>query len=181
MSPPPPDPDLRRKLLRIEALLAGATTDGEREAAARARERVLRRLNQRPPPPPPAEGFTELPWAAPGASLPSREVLARVLAEWRAGERDADSVTRWAARVIDELVLPDLPPEHPDAARVEVLLVLAALHPGPRRLGSRGRNPLRPGDLRPIRAFLRDQRRDWRAAWGAWFAHLEARERGPGR
>lgn len=166
MSSPDEAQALRRKLRRIEALLAGATTAGEREAAARARERVLQRMPPGESPlPPPGDGFTELPWAAPGARLPDRAVLLRVLAEWRAGARDAASVTLWAARVVDEQVLPDLPPEHPDAPLVEVLLVLAALR----------RPSLRPADLKAIRAFLREHPQGWQAAWAAWFAHLAVR------
>ncbi len=38
--------DLIRKLQSIEALFAGATTDGERTAAGRARERILARLKE---------------------------------------------------------------------------------------------------------------------------------------
>jgi hypothetical protein len=45
--------DLVRKLLSIEALFAGATTDGERAAAGLAKDRILARLKeyeQRDPP-----------------------------------------------------------------------------------------------------------------------------------
>lgn len=38
--------DLVRKLILIEALHAGATTDGERQAAEHARERIVERLRQ---------------------------------------------------------------------------------------------------------------------------------------
>lgn len=38
--------DLLRKLQSIEALFSGATTEGEREAADKARERILERLGE---------------------------------------------------------------------------------------------------------------------------------------
>ncbi len=46
---------LREKLARIEALFAGAATDGERIAAAGARERVLERLKAAEAASPPVE------------------------------------------------------------------------------------------------------------------------------
>ena len=41
--------DLLRKLVAIDALLTGATSDGEAAAARAARERIAARLNQLPP------------------------------------------------------------------------------------------------------------------------------------
>ncbi len=46
---------LRRKLASIEALWTGATTDGERDAAAAARERIRARLAAVEPADPPIE------------------------------------------------------------------------------------------------------------------------------
>lgn len=53
--------DLIAKLLRIEALHAGATTPGERAAAANARERILERLRQVEREDPPIEMQFSLP------------------------------------------------------------------------------------------------------------------------
>jgi hypothetical protein len=47
--------DLIEKLLRIEALHAGATTTGERDAAANARQRILDRLHRTAGEDPPIE------------------------------------------------------------------------------------------------------------------------------
>ncbi|MCP3958693.1 MAG: hypothetical protein GY719_12640 [bacterium] len=47
--------DLLRKLQRIEALFAGATTPGEREAADQARQRMLARLEKTAAQDPPVE------------------------------------------------------------------------------------------------------------------------------
>jgi hypothetical protein len=57
--------DLIDKLLRIEALHAGATTSGEREAAANARQRILERLRQTAEADPPVEMRFRLhdPWS----------------------------------------------------------------------------------------------------------------------
>lgn len=40
------DAEIREKLRKIEALFAGATTPGERQAAEAARERILERLKR---------------------------------------------------------------------------------------------------------------------------------------
>lgn len=53
--------DLIAKLLRIESLHAGATTPGERAAAANARERILERLRQVEREDPPIEMQFSLP------------------------------------------------------------------------------------------------------------------------
>ena len=57
--------DLIDKLLRIEALHAGATTTGEREAAANARQRILERLRRTAEEDPPVEMRFRLhdPWS----------------------------------------------------------------------------------------------------------------------
>ncbi len=151
---------LRARLDRVEALYRGATTAGEREAARRAGERLLARIEalraddpiarfcrahlaalgvppSRPPPPTP---------------LPSRRAISAVLGRWEAGEWSRDRLRRWAARLVDRVTLP-ADPEHPGACRAEVLLQLAALH----------LVKLRPGDAPRIRRFLED------GDWGAWF------------
>ncbi len=49
------EPRLVEKLARIEALFAGATTEGERDAAAAARQRILDRLRAAAAADPPSE------------------------------------------------------------------------------------------------------------------------------
>lgn len=61
MSAPEEERRLLEKLRRIEALYAGATTDGERAAAAWARERVRERLDALGPPEPVEEHRVSLP------------------------------------------------------------------------------------------------------------------------
>jgi hypothetical protein len=46
---------LIEKLLKIEALFAGAATEGERNSADRARQRILKRLQELLPKDPPVE------------------------------------------------------------------------------------------------------------------------------
>lgn len=151
---------LRERLERVEALHERATTPGEKEAARKAGERLLKRLEKvraddpigrfcrahlaalgvaprRPPPPPP---------------LPSGRAVLNVLARWECGDWSRHRVHRWASRVVDRVTLPD----HPDdtrACRSEVLLQLAALH----------HVDLRDTDVPGIRRFLRT------GNWSAWF------------
>lgn len=54
---------LKAKLLAIEALIAGATTPGEREAAGRARERIAARLAELRNDPQVEWQFTLTPWS----------------------------------------------------------------------------------------------------------------------
>lgn len=176
--------DLHRKLLAVEALHDGATTEGERLAAAQARERLLQRLAARGLlrragvhhafeqaarlAPEDAEVLVE----ASEAELPSTEDLLLVLAAWRLGLRSRREVCAWASGLCDRLLLPVVPVDDPRAARVEVLLQLAAM----RRL------PLRAAHIPAIEAFL--QAEPGPAAWQAWFhllgeAATAARSRGP--
>ncbi|MEZ4234779.1 MAG: hypothetical protein R3F59_01160 [Myxococcota bacterium] len=152
---------LRARLQRVEALHDGATTPGEREAAHRARHRLLERLAEvrandpvarfcaehvaalavAPEPPPPPE------------RLPDARTLLGLLARWEAGELDGWRLCAWAERVVDRVDLPDDPLE-PGATVAEVLLQLSALR----------HVDLQPGDVPRIRRFLRD------GDWNAWFA-----------
>ncbi|MEQ1569092.1 MAG: hypothetical protein ABMA64_25875 [Myxococcota bacterium] len=152
------------RLERVERLHRGATTSGEREAAAAARERLLQHLAQvraddpiarfcaehvaelavPPEPPPPPE------------HLPDTAAVLAILARWEAGELPSAKVRAWAARLVDRVVLP-ADPNAEDTPLAEVLLQLAAL-PHVR---------LVPSDVPHVRRFLRD--RDW----SAWFALIE--------
>lgn len=154
---------LRARLQRVEALHRGATTLGEREAAARARQRLLARIDdlrandpiarfcaehlselgvESPPPPPPDPGVGE------------RELL-DALALWELGDWTADRLHEWACAAVDRATLA-LDPDAADAAVGEVLLQLAALH----------HVELRPTDVPRIRRFVRER------VWADWFALL---------
>lgn len=165
---------LRRKLLAIEALHEGATTEGERVAAAQARERVVARLLRlglvrrasvhavfRH-----AAGLGDLddspdPLVEEAqAELPTSEDLLMVLAAWRMELRTRHEVGEWAAHLCDRLLLPSVDVHDPRAARVEVLLQLAAMV----------RQPLVTDDIPVIEAFLRAE--PGQQAWADWFAWL---------
>lgn len=160
---------LRQRLARVEALERGATTPGEREAAARARERLLARI-ARVRMDDPVARFVAAHIAAmgvrpakppPPVQLPTDRELLRVLVRWEQGEWSRRKVRAWAERIVDRVVLPT-DPDHEGAAVSEVLLQLAMMH----------RVALSPADVPRIRRFLRD--RDW----SAWFALVaEAAER----
>ncbi|RME23888.1 MAG: hypothetical protein D6798_12555 [Deltaproteobacteria bacterium] len=166
------EPTLRRKLRAIEALHDGATTEGERRAAAEARARLVRRLVR-------VSGARRLHVHAcfraaaamgeasppvlddsPGAELPTVAELLAVLAAWRLELRSAREVERWASRLCDRLLLPSVDVHDPRAARVEVLLQLAAMR----------RQPLWPADIDEIERFLRAEPGE--AAWRVWFTWL---------
>ena len=151
---------LRKKIARVEALHRGATTPGEREAAARAKARLVDRLGHvrqsdpiaqfcaehiidlgvAPEPPPPPE------------QMPTEEEIAAVLLFWEEGDWDEEEVCAWAGRLVDRVFLP-ADADEADAPLAEVLLQLSDLE----------HVRLMPSDIPRIRRFLR--RRDW----GAWF------------
>ncbi|NOY25523.1 MAG: hypothetical protein GXP62_06580 [Oligoflexia bacterium] len=174
---------LRRKLQAIKALHDGATTAGERAAAAQARDRVFLRLLKlglvrrasvhavfRHAA---GLGGTHLgagqssdeldPLIDPiEVSLPSCEDLLLVLAAWRMGLRSRADVRAWAARLCDQLLLPSVDIHDPRAARVEVLLQLAAMES----------QPLDPVDAPAIERFLRAEPGE--TAWAEWFSWLSS-------
>lgn len=164
---------LRQRLARVEALERGATTPGEREAAARARERLVARIVQIRANDPVAR-FVAAHVASlgvrparpePPAQLPTEVQLIAALRRWHAGDWGRRELRAWAERIVDRVVLPT-DPEDEGAAVAEVLLQLAMLH----------RVALQPRDIGAIQAFLED--RDWRA----WFALVAdaAERRRPG-
>ncbi|MBX2800110.1 MAG: hypothetical protein KTR31_20700 [Myxococcales bacterium] len=150
---------LRKRLARVVALERGATTPGERQAAARARERLMARiahvrasdpvarfvaahvaaLGVRPPKP------------EPPATLPTEQEVVAALLRWKAGDWTDDDLQSWAETIVDRVVLP-AEAHHDGACIAEVLLQLAMLH----------RVALDPRDVSAIRRFLRT--RDW-AGW----------------
>lgn len=152
---------IEERLARVEALHRGATTPGEREAAARARDRLLNHLAAvrgddeiarfcaehvaelavAPAPPPPPE------------PIPDLYAVLAVLARWEAGDWSASDVREWAEEIVDRVEFPDDPVLVPIA---EVTMQLAGLP----RVG------LRPRHIPGIRRFLRD------GDLGAWFVLL---------
>ena len=153
------EPTLRRKLRAVEALHQGAQTEGERLAAAKAGQRLVRRLEETRKARAQAtaalfeqddEPLEPDPLTEETAELPPTEDLLGALAGWRMGLRTAGEVGAWAARLCDQLLLPS----------VEVLLQLAAMR----------RQPLLPQDIPAIEAFL--QAPPGPAAWAAWFQFL---------
>lgn len=167
----PTESVLRQRLERVQALHDGATTPGERRAAERARDRLIRRLEAVRDADPVARfvrdhvaayGVARAP-EPPSVDLPSTREVLSVLARWEAGEIDDEAIGRWAADLVGAVDLPS----HPDAlgaARAEVLLQLAMLD----------RVPLRRWHVTRIRRFLRS--RDW----ADWFQLLVAVSSGRG-
>lgn len=154
---------LLERLERVERLHRGATTPGEAEAARQAAERLKRRIGELgepvarfcrehvaslgvPAPPPP-----------PAARMPGPTTFTRVLWRWEHGEWTRENVRRWAARVVDRVVLP-ADPTDPAAWRAEVALQLASMH----------RVSLGVRDIPAIRAFLDS------GDWAGWFTHVAA-------
>lgn len=154
---------LRARLARVEALHRGATTTGEREAAAKARQRLLARLEEVRANDPVArfcaEHLSELAEAPlpppPPERVPEESELLVALARWESGDWTPERLHAWACDLVDQVTFPDDPRE-PGACVGEVLLQLAALH----------RVPLGPDDVPRIRRFVRE--RDW----DGWFALL---------
>lgn len=152
---------IQERLARVEAVHRGATTPGERHAAARARERLLQHLAKMrdddeiarfcaehvaelgvaPAPPPPP------------APVPDTHTVLGVLARWEAGDWTMEQVRAWAEEVVDRVEFADDLVLLPVA---EVAMQLAGLP----RVG------LRPRHVPGIRRFLRDHDLQ------AWFALL---------
>jgi hypothetical protein len=98
---------LIEKLRLIEALFSGATTEGEREAAARARERILERLKQFEKEDPPVEyRFTM-------GDMWSRKVFVALLRRYGirpyrySGQRHTTVMARVSKRFVDETLWPE--------------------------------------------------------------------------
>ena len=147
----------------MQALHDGATTPGERAAAAQALQRLARRLEALRADDPVARfvaghvRMLSVPRAPepPAAELPDARAMASMLASWEEGAVSDRRVQRWAERLVAAVDLPSHP-EHEGACRAEVLLQLAMLD----------RVPLTRADVPAIRRFLRT--RDW----SAWFERL---------
>ena len=150
-------------MMRVKALHDGATTPGERAAAARALERLQERLSSVRARDPVAAfvrdhvgrlGIDRAP-EPPSVPLPTVRELGLALLRWEQGDWTTAEVSTWACGLVGAVDLPS----HPDAVgavRAEVLLQLAMMH----------RVALRPTHVPEIRRFLRT--RDW----SGWFALL---------
>ncbi len=105
--PTPDESRLMEKLARIEALFAGASTDGERVAAGEARERIRRRLADAVVQDPPIEvKFTFL-------DLWSRKLFVALLRRYElkpyrySGQRHTTLMARVPRRFVDATLWPE--------------------------------------------------------------------------
>ena len=161
--------DLITKLAAVEALEGDGSTEGERRAAARARERLEDRLAaERPVPRAFAEELeaghhlrepVEAPEESVAPELPDRTELRLRLAACLEGWLDAGDLSRWAARWVDAAVLPDLPHSDPGSVAPEVLLVLASGVPSSSLCGA-------------MVEFLDADADDTGAGWSRWLEDL---------
>jgi hypothetical protein len=163
---------LLRRIRRVEALHAGATTEGERTAAARARARLVERLGGDVPsgriepgeeirfdplaPPPGAHLDTRL-------QMPTARTLVSKVQEWAKGDLSGSELQAWAWRFIDGMLLPDLPASDIDSIRVEVILQLSSLED----------QPLWIDDAPALLEFLRTPKRSVEKGWADWFRYVE--------
>ena len=160
---------LLRKLRLVGALHDGATTDGERAAAAKAMRRVAKKLVEAR-----ARDTMRLGAKVHVASLgvepetveeervelpDDRELVIR-LGWWRDGHWHRAELNAWAAHIVDRVVLP-ADPHAPGARCGEVLLQL--LDPAVQ---------LYPADVHAMQEFVHI------GDWAAWFELLEWRMAG---
>jgi len=162
--------ELITTLAAVEALEGRGATAGERDAARLARERLERRLEASAAPPPTslaeeleARGHLRPPSAAAVVEereirLPGRTALARRVASVLDGG-DAGSLRRWAARLVDRVVLPDLPADDPGSVVPEVIVSFAGAEPSERHLEAALR-------------FLAAAPEDTARAWAEWLGAL---------
>ncbi len=157
---------LRRRLAHVRALAAGGATTGEKTAARAAAARLEARLRgTRHPGLPPARLDPAL---MPGteATVPTAAALRSAITSWLEGASTPESVAADARRLVDRVVLPDLPPSDPVSIRVETVMLLTTLPAG----------PIQTADGPALLRFLDGITGDCEAAWRAWFAHLEGTE-----
>lgn len=155
-----------RRLERAEALRDRATTDGERQAAAAACDRLQRRLHQQLEADPIRQHVRAefealmaddaLPRRS--AMRPWRDQLLKQLARWEEGTLGDLELRRWALRVVDRNVLPS-DPNQLESFWADVVL----------QLGSDRRGVVRPHHVPKLRRFLRHQ---GPPPWEAWFGWL---------
>jgi len=163
--------DLICKLAAVEAVEGRGATAGEREAARQARLRLEERLASDPQLP---TAFAEemahgahlqpAPSTQPPAgrrrTLPASEELAARLQTVQGCPQSSVVLSRWAARLVDGVVFPQLPPDDPASVVPEVLLVLAAGPPS---------TPMVDSMIRFLQALPEASCEAWRH----WFNDLE--------
>ncbi len=136
--------ELITKLAAVETLEGAPGSEGERQAAAFARRRLEARLEELAAAVPPSCFAEEMvlghhvrPWTSMGSDaevrVPTRAEAALKIDAWRRGDASFADVSRWAAAIVDAVVLPNLPADDPASVVPEVLLVLAA-SPADRRV-----------------------------------------------
>lgn len=162
--------ELITKLAAVEALEGAPGSEGERQAAIRARIRLEARLEELEVAAGPGCFAEEMllghhlqPEASTGSEaevrVPSRAEAARRIDAWRRGEATFDEVAGWAAAIVDGVVLPCPPAEDPASVVPEVLLVLAGAH-SDRRLAE------------PALRFLAAPPEETGQAWRTWLEAL---------
>ena len=156
-------PRIVRRLRQVIALRDRAATEGEREAADRARLRLLERLGRMPEVDPGHSrvvvgGMGPLPESHPEVSFPEEAELREILLAWERGAVDRRQLARWAGWLVDKLVLPEVPPDDPAALQTEIILQLAI----------RRRCPIRVEDVPAILGFLEMAPREGLLAWLEW-------------
>ncbi len=160
---------LQRRLRAVEALIEGATTEGERQAAEKARARLVARLDA-------DEDARKVVgpwgWQPPDEALvdvPCGERIRGWLLSWAAGDITTVELQKLAAFYVDKVVLPLYDPSDARSTPIELLLQL-----------SMKRQPLTPDDVPDLLHFL-DAPEGAEAAWAAWFVFLEDRFGAPRR
>jgi hypothetical protein len=166
---------LLRRLRSTEMMVRGATTEGERVAAERARDRLVKRLIALRAADPVVLGVAAEfaahrarasaqvdPIFVSMAEIPSVEEIFLVLRRWERGEHQALWVQDWAGRVVDKVLLPVFEPDDVRSIHIEVLLQLSSIR-GQRLLAE---------DVPALAAFLQAPVDGARAAWDAWFSYV---------
>ena len=155
---------LQRRLRAIEALIEGATTDGERQAAEKAKARLVARLDADDDA---RKACGPWGWQPPDAAwvdVPCERMVRGWLTSWAAGDTTTKELQKRASFYVDKVVLPLYDPSDVRSIPIELLLQLSSMK----------RQPLSPDDVPELLHFL-DAPEGAEAAWAAWFAFLEDR------
>lgn len=154
---------LRRKLSRIEALEKGASTDGERIAAQKAKQRIQLRLRQS------REDISlvdDKPFVEDlifsSEMTPTRFDVIGKLKSWQNGDITQKDVISWARNVVDKVLFDEVPPEHPDSIPIEAIMICSAMD---RRTWSEY-------DISALLEFVTSSPEDVSQAWKQWFAYV---------
>ena len=160
---------LQRRLRAVEALIEGATTEGERQAAEKARARIVARLDADEDA---RKACGPWGWQPPDAALvdvPCGQMVRGWLLSWAAGDIRTKELQKLAGFYVDKVVLPLYDPSDVRSTPIELLLQL-----------SMKRQPLTPDDVPELLRFL-DAPDGAEAAWAEWFVFLEDRFGAPRR